>query len=88
LKGNLKEIKNSYPATKIEVSTIQDITNIIEEIGLDLTYSKNNEYVINMKDEKQGRDLFQMLAHKNIQVDKFELKKPSLHDIFIEKVGD
>lgn len=88
LKGNLKEIKNSYPATKIEVSTIQDITNIIKEMGLDLTYSKNNEYVINMNDEKQGHDLFQILANKNIQVDKFELKKPSLHDIFIEKVGD
>lgn len=87
LKGNLKEIKNTYPTTKIEVSTVEDITNIIKELGFELIYSKNNEYVINIKNEKQGRELFQLLANRNIRVDKFEMKKPSLHDIFIEKVG-
>ena len=88
LQGNLKQIKDSYKANKIFVSTKQDIKEYIEELELDIYLEKDNEYEINIKEEKQGYKLFDLLAKNNVQVDKFEIKKPSLHDIFIEKVGE
>jgi len=88
LQGNLKQIKDSYKANKIFISTKQDIKEYIKELELDIYLEKDNEYEINIKAEEQGYKLFNLLAKNNIQVDKFEIKKPSLHDIFIEKVGE
>lgn len=87
LKGNLNEIKNSYKSNKIEVQSLENIDKIIESLGLKVIFSKDNDYEIAIKDEEEGYKLYNLLAEKNIKISKFELKKPSLHDIFIEKVG-
>lgn len=88
LKGNLKEIKESYPANRISLSTKENVEKYINELGLKIENSKNNEYEIKINDEEEGHKLFSLLAENNIKVLKFEIKKPSLNDIFIEKVGE
>ena len=88
LQGNLKEIKDTYKANKIYVSAKQDISEFIKEIGLNIIIEKDNDYEIEISDEEQGYKLFDLLAKNNVKVDKFEITKPSLHDIFIEKVGE
>ena len=87
LKGNLNEIRNSYNANKIEIQACENIDNFIKESGLKIVFSKDNNYEIEISNEKQGYDLYHLLAKNNINVNKYEIKKPSLHDIFIEKVG-
>jgi len=87
LKGNLKEIRNGYKATKIELSTVENVEEYIKEVGLQIVSNKNNDYEIEINKEDDGYQLFQMLSQKNVKVIKFEMKKPSLNDIFIEKVG-
>lgn len=88
LQGNLKQIKDSYKANKLYISTKQDIKKYVEEENLNIYLEKDNEYEIDIKEEEQGYKLFNELAKNNVQVEKFEIKKPSLHDIFIEKVGE
>ena len=88
LQGNLKQIKNSYPANKIEISSNQNIEEYIKQLKLTIYFSKDNEYEINIENEKQGYELFNLLAQNNVEINKFEIKKPTLHDIFIEKVGE
>lgn len=87
LKGNLKEIRNTYKATKIELSTIENADKYIEELGLEILSNKNNDYEIAITGEDDGYKLFNSLSQNNVKVIKFEMKKPSLNDIFIEKVG-
>ncbi len=87
LQGNLKEIKDSYTATKVEISSNENIDNLIKSLGLSIYFEKNNDYEINIKNEDEAYELFNLIAKNNIKVEKFEMKKPSLHDIFIEKVG-
>ena len=87
LQGNLNETKNSYKANKIEVETLQNIEGIIKQANLEIIFAKENSYEIKVNSEEQGYKLYNMLAESNIHVNKFEIKKPSLHDIFIEKVG-
>lgn len=87
LQGNLAKIKNSYPSEKIEIVSIENIDNVIKQAGLEIIENRNNHYLVKIKEEKQGEELFKKLAETNIRVIKFEFKKPTLNEIFIEKVG-
>lgn len=93
LQGNLNDIKNSYKANRLDISVNKDsnketIRDYIEKQGLQVLLEKDNNYEIKISDEEDGYELFDVLAKNNVKVNKFEIKKPSLHDIFIEKVGE
>ena len=88
LQGNLKEIKESYKANKVELVTKIDVSKEIEAEGLKIIRNLENHYEISIDDEKEAQNLLKNLVAKNIEVEKIEVKKPSLNDIFIEKVGD
>ena len=88
LKGNLKEIKEGYPANRISLSTKENVDKYINELNLEIYNSKDNDYEIKIQNEEQGYKLFDILAKNNVKVLKFEIKKPSLNDIFIEKVEE
>lgn len=87
LQGNLKEIKDSYKANKVEIITHENIEKYLKELNLKEYQNVDNNYLINIKSEDEGFKLFDALTKNKIRITKFELKKPSLHDIFIEKAG-
>ena len=88
LQGNLKEIKEGYKANRLELSTNKNIDEWIKEFNMEIEFSKNNEYSIKIDDEEKAHQLLEKLVTNHIEVDKFEIKKPTLNDIFIEKVGE
>lgn len=88
LQGNLTEIKDSYKANKLHIIAKENIEKYIEELNLSIYLSKENEYEINIKEEEEAYKLLDLLVQNKVKVEKFEIKKPSLHDIFIEKVGE
>lgn len=88
LQGNLTEIKNTYPANKVLIITKENIEDKIKEASLSILLKKENEYEVKIDDEEQAYNLLNSLVNSNIKIEKFEIKKPSLHDIFIEKVGE
>ncbi len=87
LKGNLKEIKEGYKANRLELSTNKNIDEYIKEFNMEIEFSKNNEYSIKIDSEEKAHQLLEKLVTDHVEVDKFEIKKPTLNDIFIEKVG-
>lgn len=87
LQGNLERIKNSYPSETLEVVTDEKIESFIKDSGLELVEKRGSLYIIKQKEEKQGEDLLKRLISSNIYITKFEMKKPTLNEIFIEKVG-
>ena len=88
LQGNLKEIKETYPANRVEVDVNQDITSYIKDLELEIENETNNNYIIKISDEENAHILLDRLIKEGIRVDKFDIKKPTLNDIFIEKVGE
>ena len=88
LQGNLKEIKETYPANRLEMSTNIAVDNYINSENMTIEFSKNNEYSIKIKSEEVAHQLLQKLVNNNVEINKFEIKKPTLNDIFIEKVGE
>ena len=88
LQGNLNDIKSKYPANRISVIADRNIDNIIKDLGLEIYIEKDNNYEIKIQSEEDGYKLFKILSNQDVKVTKFEIKKPSLNDIFIEKVGE
>lgn len=88
LKGNLKEIKDTYKANRLEIATDRNIDEYIKEFNMNIEFSKNNEYSIRIDSEEKAHELLGKLVEKKILVNKFEIKKPTLNDIFIERVGE
>lgn len=87
LKGNLKEIKETYKANRLELITDKNVDETIKEFNMNIEFSKNNEYSIKIDSEEKAHELLQRLVDNKVQISKFEIKKPTLNDIFIEKVG-
>lgn len=87
LQGNLKDIKETYPANRVEIDVDQKIDAYIKEFEeLEIENEKNNQYTIKIKNVEKAHELLNQLVAKGIKVDKFEIMKPTLNDIFIEKV--
>ena len=88
LQGNLKKIKETYPANRVEVDVNQDIRNYIKECELEIENETNNKYIIKIKEEEKAHTLLNKLITDGIRVNKFEIKKPTLNDIFLYFVGE
>ena len=87
LQGNLREIKEGYPANRLQIEVNEKINKYVEKFGLEIENEKNNDYTIKINNEKKAHELLQELVKNGIIINKFEIKKPTLNDIFIEKVG-
>ncbi len=88
LKGNLKEIKEKYPANRVQINAENSIDSYIKEFGLEIENEKNNEYTIKISDEEKAHQLLNKLVSNGVKINRFEIMKPTLNDIFIEKVGE
>ena len=49
---------------------------------------KDNQYKVKIDNEDIARKLLDKVVKEQIEVNKFEIQKPTLNDIFIEKVGE
>ena len=88
LQGNLREIKESYPANRVKIETNKNIDEYVKKSELEIENETNNDYTIKISDENKAHELLKKLIDNEVIVNKFEIMKPTLNDIFIEKVGE
>ncbi len=88
LQGNLDDIKNSYQSDKVEVRAGSEFDKLIKEMNLNVIEHKGEEYIIKIKDDTEAQKILKEITNREIHLVKFEMKKPSLNEIFIEKVGE
>ena len=88
LQGNLKEIKETYPVNRMKISANQNIDNIINSLEMNIENTVGTEYTIRIDGEEKAHELLNKVVSQGIKVNKFEIMKPTLNDIFIEKVGE
>lgn len=86
LQGSLKEIKRSYGMKSIRIHADYDLTFINDVHGVLALEKIKDGAVVKVESERVGEDIFKLIAEKGF-VRKFEMEEPSLHDIFIDKVG-
>ncbi|GAE36801.1 ABC transporter ATP-binding protein [Halalkalibacter akibai] len=86
VQGNLKEIKRSFEKKNIAIHADFDLAFLSDVPGvLKATYITEGVR-LQVESEEIAEQIFRQVAAKGF-VRKFELEDPSLHDIFIEKVG-
>lgn len=88
LQGNLNDIKKSYGRVNLLLKVERDIRSYIEQAGVKLLSEKEYEYQLKVESEEQANHLLGMLIEQHINIITFDLREPSLHEIFVEKVGE
>ncbi len=88
LQGNLNEIKKSYGRVNLYVKSDSDIADHIRRFGLCVAEKTPDGYHLKVKDEQQARQFLHHMIEEEVPLVRFELREPSLHEIFVEKVGD
>lgn len=87
LQGNLEDIKAAYPANRVEIDVDEDINKYINQAKLTILNEKNHQYTLRISNETEAEKLLKQLVENHIKINRFEILKPTLNDIFIEKVG-
>ena len=87
LQGNLNEIKKSYGRVNMILKCDGDIDAYVEKHQLNVTLKTPEDYHIKVNSEKEAMDFLAELVKHQVPVVHFELREPSLHEIFVEKVG-
>lgn len=88
LSGNLKEIKRSYGRNHLILNCDGDIKELLEKANMKIL-NENQDYIeLSINSEDEATSLLKEILSRNIQVIRFELREPTLHEIFIEKVGE
>ena len=87
LQGDLNEIKKGYGRVKLTVKCEGDITALAQECGLTAVEETPNGSSYNVQSE-QAHALLGKIMSRGIPLIKYELREPSLNEIFIEKVGE
>ena len=88
LQGNLNEIKKSYGRVNLHLKCEGDASGLIRASGAEIQSEKECEYQIKVKGERQANELLSSLIGAGVTVVTFDLREPSLHEIFVEKVGE
>ena len=88
LQGDLNKIKKGYGRVNLFVKSDMDIYSYISSFGLQIVNKTPNEYHLRVQNEEQAMAFLTKMIGDKIPIVKFELREPSLHEIFIEKVGD
>ena len=87
VQGNLNEIKKGYGRVKLTVKCEGDILPLAAQCGLVPTEETPNGISFNVESEQQAHRLLGDIMAQGIPLIKYELREPTLNEIFIERVG-
>lgn len=87
LQGDLNQIKKSYGRVNMIVKCEESFTDLIEKHGLPIVNSTPDGTQLKVTGEEQAQAFLKDLLQENKKVIRFELREPSLHEIFVEKAG-
>ncbi|WP_274364387.1 ABC transporter ATP-binding protein [Paenibacillus thermotolerans] len=86
LQGNLREIKRRFPREQVLLETETPVDGLENVPGVVSVKKRENGYEIAIKEEAAAQRLLQTAMGQSA-VNRFALKEPTLHDIFIRTVG-
>lgn len=87
LSGNLNKIKKGYGRTRLSIKAEGNITPLAAECGLVVTEETPNGSNYLVESEEQAHKLLKLIIESKIPLIKYELREPTLNEIFIEKAG-
>lgn len=87
LSGNLREIKAGYGHTNLSVVCAADILPMAERHGLRLLERTADGYEFKIAGDAMAQALLTEMVQSGLFPERYEIREPSMHEIFVEKVG-
>lgn len=87
LQGNLRAIKDGYGRTNLSVECGEDVRTRAEAAGLTVLEQDARGLECRIRDEADACRFLRGLLDDGVRIDRFEIRTPSLHEIFVEKAG-
>ncbi|EOU1465048.1 ATP-binding cassette domain-containing protein [Clostridium perfringens] len=88
LQGNLNRIKEDYGIKGLVVEGEEKVQDFLKELGFEALEFKKGSYRVNLKDLEKGKELLRKITNTDLDIMGFYFERPSLNDIFIERLGD
>jgi ABC-2 type transport system ATP-binding protein len=88
LSGNLRAIKRGYGKSNLYIGCEEDITAVAQAYEIKLLRRTAEGFEFKITSPGSAYTLVSALLTKGVQIDKFEIREPSLNEIFIEKAGE
>lgn len=88
LQGNLNRIKEDYGIKGLVVEGEEKVQDFLKELGFGALEFKKGSYRVNLKDLERGKELLRKITNTDLDIRGFYFERPSLNDIFIERLGD
>lgn len=86
MKGNIREIKNRFPKERVLLSTTGAVEGLASIPGVSAVNRHENGYELRVDRPEAAREII-TLALSQTDVHHFEVKEPTLNEIFIKTVG-
>ncbi|KAA8997216.1 ABC transporter ATP-binding protein [Paenibacillus spiritus] len=87
VQGDLRDIKKSYPRNEVQLRTRTELTDLEGIAGVTGVAKSEQGYFIKIAEPAAAQRILQ-LAAAGTEVEHFEIKEPTLNQIFIEAVGE
>lgn len=86
LSGSMEDIKTQYGFKYVNIESTQSIEQSLDSMNVDFV-KKGKLYQVQVKTLEHGLNLVEKLK-KSVEIRNIAIADPSLHQIFIERVGD
>ncbi|GAB6928622.1 ABC transporter ATP-binding protein [Paenibacillus sp. JCM 10914] len=87
VKGNLKEVKSRYPREEVVLGTSNDVQGLDSIAGVTSVQRTEDGYSIRISDVEVAQQILNA-AMSQSTIHRFEVKEPTLNQIFIKAVGE
>lgn len=87
LKGNIREIKRQFPKEKVVLVTDREVRGLDRIEGVSAVEAHEHELIITISKPEAANQILKTAMEQAV-VTKFELKEPTLNEIFIKAVGE
>lgn len=87
LQGNLQEIKKRYPREEVLLHTTGEVAGLEHIAGVEKVERKERGYLVRISQVSAAQEILRK-AMEISEVEHFEIKEPTLNQIFIKEVGE
>src|SRR5690606_3131124 len=87
IKGNVKEIKSQFPKEKVFLQTKNEVQGLERIAGVKEIHRHENGLEIVITHEKVASEILNHALSQS-EIEHFQVKEPTLNEIFIRSVGE
>ncbi len=88
LQGNLEKIKEDYGIKALVIDGEEAIKEVLNEEDITSYNYENGKFIVDLRDIEKGKEILRKITNQDLDVNGFYFERPSLNDIFIERLGD